>query len=486
MLMEFKNVEYIQDISFNDACDRMVVATTSKQIIIYKKVQKNSDCLILDPSEKKKEKTIIKKEEKNIFKLDDETDFDSERNKRPSSKSLISIDSNSNKKSNKKSSKKNKEKNKNKSKSKVKDSKKRSKTPFNKRSSFEKKNNINIDKINSDNENYNEFSDDLNNENKNMLELTYSDNPNNNFLQKNKEFDYHWEKIQFFIMDGPVLRIQWADNEFGNIFACSGYNKWIYVFKEEKYEKNIEYNHTLIKFFSDAVMDISFLPKAYNLRLASITLDGYLKILKPNESWKNWDSEISIATKISNNGCTCLCCNPSNLDDLTIVIGCKKCKEEKDINDGNTTKKESNKNLNKDLNSINNNNNNSLIKFIFFRKDHKPKIQPLNECFHKNDITDIVWANQNGRSYHMICSTSKDGKFIIWEINLFQGKEIDDNNKFFNYKKIFEFDHDKPLWRCSFNESGIIASCIDEDGKTFSFLKIAKNQFIKLIIEKTK
>ena len=486
MLMEFKNVEYIQDISFNDACDRMVVATTSKQIIIYKKVQKNSDCLILDPSEKKKEKTIIKKEEKNIFKLDDETDFDSERNKRPSSKSLISIDSNSNKKSNKKSSKKNKEKNKNKSKSKVKDSKKRSKTPFNKRSSFEKKNNINIDKINSDNENYNEFSDDLNNENKNMLELTYSDNPNNNFLQKNKEFDYHWEKIQFFIMDGPVLRIQWADNEFGNIFACSGYNKWIYVFKEEKYEKNIEYNHTLIKFFSDAVMDISFLPKAYNLRLASITLDGYLKILKPNESWKNWDSEISIATKISNNGCTCLCCNPSNLDDLTIVIGCKKAKEEKDINDGNTTKKESNKNLNKDLNSINNNNNNSLIKFIFFRKDHKPKIQPLNECFHKNDITDIVWANQNGRSYHMICSTSKDGKFIIWEINLFQGKEIIDDDKFFNYKKIFEFDHDKPLWRCSFNESGIIASCIDEDGKTFSFLKIAKNQFIKLDIEKTK
>jgi hypothetical protein len=287
-------------------------------------------------------------------------------------------------------------------------------------------------------------------------------------------------------MDGPVLRIQWADNEFGNIFACSGYNKWIYVFKEEKYEKNIEYNHTLIKFFSDAVMDISFLPKAYNLRLASITLDGYLKILKPNESWKNWDSEISIATKISNNGCTCLCCNPSNLDDLTIVIGCKKAKEEKDINDGNTTKKESNKNLNKDLNSIINNNNNSLIKFIFFRNGQKHKIQPLNECFHKNDITDIVWANQSGRSYHMICSTSKDGKFIIWEINLFQGKEIDDNNKFFNYKKIFEFDHDKPLWRCSFNESGIIASCIDEEGKTFSFLKIAKNQFIKLDIEKTK
>jgi len=318
-----------------------------------------------------------------------------------------------------------------------------------------------------------------------MYELIYSDNPNNILLQKNKEFDYRWEKIQNFTMDGPVLRIQWANNEFGNIFACSGYNKWIYVFKEEKNEKNIEYNHTLIKLFSGAVMGISFLPKVYSLRLASITLDGYLKILKPNESWKNWDSEISIFSKISKNGCTCLCCNPSNLDNLTIAIGCKKGKEEKDLNASNTNKKESNKNLNKDINSIKNNDD-SLIKFIFFRKNSKPKILPINESFHKNDITDIAWANQNGRTYHMICTTSKDGKFIIWEINLFNEEEIIDNNELFSYKKIFEFDHDKPLWRCSFNESGIITSCIDEEGKTFSFLKIAKNQFIKLDIEKTK
>ena len=81
----------------------------------------------------------------------------------------------------------------------------------------------------------------------------------------------------------------------------------------------------------------------------------------------------------------------------------------------------------------------------------------------------------------MICSTSKDGKFIIWEINLFQENN---SHNFFSYKNIFEFDHIKPLWRCSFNDTGIFASCIDEDGDTFVFLKTGKNKFVKLDIDK--
>ena len=476
--MEFKNAEYIQDIAFNDTCDIMVLATTSKEIIIYNKVLKNSDCLIMNPSEKKpKETPLIKKgpKEPYIFELDNEIDPDSD---------LIPIDSNSNKKINKKKNKKNKEKNKNKNK----DIKKRSKTPYNKRKTkFEEENDINMFNENKFN---NELSDDFNFESSNKIELIYGDNPNN-LLQKRKEFEYHWEQIAHFNMDGPVLRIQFANNEFGNIFACSGYNKWIYVFKGERNDKNIEWNQTLIKLFSDAVIDISFLPKIYSLRLASITLDGYLKILKPTESWKNWEQENIKISKISNTGCTCLCCNPSCLDELIIVIGCKKNNEEKNLNindiNNNINKKESSKKINKDINNVNVNiNNEGLLKFVFFKENHNPKIISINDCYHKNDITDVDWANQNGRTYHMICSTSKDGKFIIWEINLLENEEEIGDNNFFTYKKIFEFNHDKPLWRCSFNDSGIIASCIGEDGKTFSFLKIAKNQFIKLDIEKTK
>ena len=374
--MEYNNKEYIQDIAFNYTCDRMVISTTSKKIIIYKKIQENSDCLI----------------------------------------------------------------------------------------SIQK------------NENENKSNNDSNNNSNIKLEFLS--------FQKNKEFEYRWEEIQNFVVDGPVLRIQWANIDYGNIFACSGYNKCIYLFKEEKNDKTIKWNHILIKIFSDAVMDISFLPNIYSLGLAALTLDGYLKILKFSfelgKPWEEYDIKIP---KISNDGCTCLCCNPSNLDELTIVIGCKinKKEKEKDINEINIIKKD---NYN---NNIKNNvkNKNSLLKLILFKKKSF-KIQSINDFSHKNDITDVDWANQNGRNYHMICSTSKDGKFIIWEINLFEKEKINEDDNFFTYKKIFEFNHDKPLWRCSFNESGTMVSCIDEDGETFSFIKISKNKFIKLDIQKAK
>ena len=90
-------------------------------------------------------------------------------------------------------------------------------------------------------------------------------------------------------------------------------------------------------------MDISFLPNIYSLGLAALTLDGYLKILKFSfelgKPWEEYDIKIP---KISNDGCTCLCCNPSNLDELTIVIGCKinKKEKEKDINEINIIKKD--------------------------------------------------------------------------------------------------------------------------------------------------
>ena len=213
-------------------------------------------------------------------------------------------------------------------------------------------------------------------------------------------------------------------------------------------------------------------------------MDGYLNILKFSFELNNpWEKDDIKIPKISNNGCTCLCCNPSNLDELIIVIGCKMNKKEKDINEINMIKKDNNSNNKINIDFLD---NNSLLKLILFKQNTEPIIKAVNDFSHKNDITDVDWANQNGRTYHMICSTSKDGKFIIWEINLLKDEKINEDNNFFTYKKIFEFNHNKPLWRCSFNESGIIASCIDEAGETFVFLKIAKNTFIKLDIQKSK
>jgi hypothetical protein len=63
---------------------------------------------------------------------------------------------------------------------------------------------------------------------------------------------------------------------------------------------------------------------------------------------------------------------------------------------------------------------------------------------------------------------------------------VSKNNSFFSYKKIHEYKHTKPLWRCSFNNSGILCSCIDEDGEVIVFMKIGRDEFIKLDINKKK
>ena len=47
-----EHVEYIQDISFNETCDKMAISTTSQKIIIYKKVFIKSNELILPENEK--------------------------------------------------------------------------------------------------------------------------------------------------------------------------------------------------------------------------------------------------------------------------------------------------------------------------------------------------------------------------------------------------------------------------------------------------
>ena len=455
--MKDNYAEYIQDISFNDTSDRMVIVTTSKLVIIYKKVLKNSDSLILlSPTKIKKKKSYInflkqlpeKDNLNNNSSSEKDSDNDSikedldsifEKEKEDSNKSISSeneIDKNN-----------------------IKIKKQRNTYYFSetkKNSIFNRKSYGFPNKLNLD-----EFSE---------------------LIQENKEYEYRWELQLKLNIEGPVLRIQWANSEFGNLFACSGFNKWVYIFKEEKIVENLVWNHTVIKRFSDSVMDISFLPKIYSLQLASVTLDGYLKISKPTNSWKDWETDYK---QISKYGCTCLCCNPSDLDQLTIAIGCKKSKEEI-IDKENMDETDKN-----NINNINININksyliNDLIKIIWFKNNKECIIQGINECGHKDDITDVDWANQNGRDYHMICSTSKDGKFIIWEINLFQGSNINKSNSniFFEYKTIFEFEHIKPLWRCCFNDSGIIASCIDEDGETFVFLKTRKNKFVKLDINK--
>ena len=516
-------MEYIQDIAFNDTCDKMAISTTSQKIILYQKVPKKSNELILIDNDLKEElniknndninspqKTGSNSNSKNIYYTDKkkkrkshnisiQTKFIPKRNestiistkiRKNSSRSLISIESSNNSKSQSKSiSRKDFDYSKNETEDDDEDdeentdlfsffkSKNNSSNLF-KSLNFGSKNNFKLDRINAGVNS--EINDD-------SFDSLYNSSSISKY-KKNKDYDYRWEKITSWTTDGPALRLQWASSEFGNIVACCGYNKCVYIIKEEKYDNQLIWKcSTKIVEFTDIVEDISFVPKNDSLELATITSDGFLKTFFPFPGRSSWQSNHILYFPKSR--CTCLCCNPSNIDKLTIVVGFKKrflfdeIKYDKNniINDKPIKKQDSFKSI-----------SNDLLKIVYFKNNNNALIGAINETGIEDDITDVDWANQNGRLHHMICSTSKDGKFIIFEINLLydelnstdQGSNK--NNSFFTSIKLFEYNHTKPLWRCSFNESGIICSCIDEDGEVLIFMKIGRNEFIKLDLNKKK
>ena len=67
--MKYEFTEYIQDISFNDTSDRMVIVTTSQNVIIFKKILKNSEQLIdlTQFEEKKKDHLVLREAVRNSY-----------------------------------------------------------------------------------------------------------------------------------------------------------------------------------------------------------------------------------------------------------------------------------------------------------------------------------------------------------------------------------------------------------------------------------
>lgn len=259
-----------------------------------------------------------------------------------------------------------------------------------------------------------------------------------------------WNYMYPWNIDGPVFRIQWSNPQFGDLIASCGFDKRIMIWKEKK----VKLTYCAKIEFSDSVEDISFSPKEYGLKLAAVTLNGMLKIFEPSDliNFFNWDSVYS--KDINNSGCSCLCWNPNSFDPQSLVIGCK-------IQKDNIEESKCN-----------------LIQILTYNEYKKQfNIHKLEGC-HNNSITDIEWANRFGRNYHLIASTSLDMKLVVWEVKFITEKKtrnFDEIN--IQFQPIFIFNHDKPLWRCSFNNSAQYLSCIDENGKVFLFLKSERSKF---------
>lgn len=121
---------------------------------------------------------------------------------------------------------------------------------------------------------------------------------------------------------------------------------------------------------------------------------------------------------VSSVGCSSICWNQNIYDPQTLVVGC--------YYDGNK------------------NNINELIQIYGYSDTKKEYVllTCLDSNGHTDSITDVQWAAQFGRTYHMIATSSKDGKIIIWKILL----EYDYANDHFDnisvkYSKFYQYNH---------------------------------------------
>ncbi len=123
---------------------------------------------------------------------------------------------------------------------------------------------------------------------------------------------------------------------------------------------------------------------------------------------------------VSSVGCSSVCWNQNIYDPQTLVVGCYYDKDKKNLNE--------------------------LIQIYGYSDVKKEYIllENLTKDGHEDSITDVQWASQFGRSYHMIASSSKDGKIIIWKVYL----NYEYNNEHFDnisvkYQKMYEYVHAK-------------------------------------------
>jgi WD40 repeat protein len=98
------------------------------------------------------------------------------------------------------------------------------------------------------------------------------------------------------------------------------------------------------------------------------------------------------------------------------------------------------------------NNLNDLVQIFAFndtKKDYVLISNLLNG--HTDTVTDVEWAPQFGRSFHLIATSSLDKSIIIWKVDL----KYDFNNDHYDnisvkYENIFTHKHDSQVKSINF------------------------------------
>lgn len=236
---------------------------------------------------------------------------------------------------------------------------------------------------------------------------------------------------------GPVSRVAWAPPEFGQLIAVAALNNVIFI---EEDDTDSEKPQWLDKYTqsdqNENITAIGFGPPHLGLLLAMSTITKGVKIFECKDllNFRCWDM-VGTVQDTDGSGCTCFAWCSSVFAEMMIATGCRK---------------------------------RHLVRITAYNSN--TGWEPIAEMSgHSEDIIDIAWAPDSGRSYHLLASVSSDA-LIMWKVEISSSGKVAHTSYVIN-----NLDGCFP-WRLRWNVTGTILAGSYDDG-TVRLWKMNQDSF---------
>ncbi|CAD8163145.1 unnamed protein product [Paramecium octaurelia] len=235
-----------------------------------------------------------------------------------------------------------------------------------------------------------------------------------------------WEKsAECKCHDGPIWKIRWADPKFGQLIATCSQDKGVCVWEEKKFlQENpsgqkqiiIQWKQRILILESkEAVADIQFGSKSNGLLLAIAYVDGKLQIHRVYE--QNQFIKEGEDIQIMIYGLRAISWNHAPLEREMLVAA------------GNAEQQKYLSKIKMDhFNEVK-----TMAIWMLEYENQKFGMKKIYEFDEEKTINDVQWANQNGKSFHLIASASAEG-VKIWQIKIIKESQVE-KMKVFNINR---------------------------------------------------